>query len=1110
MNKKMTVLAGAITSVLSASALAGINDIIITEYVEGSSNNKAIEISNLGGNSFDLTGNLYLFKGFSTYKNIIQNKDGSPVLDGVTLQPGKSIVVIDPSASSDLRRYAERNGGDKVIVASGSFEQVSHSALTFNGDDPVWLSTDVKGNADKVHDIVGIYGFSDKSNDPWKDQTLRRNTLITTPSATFTEGNWSKEAKDAFGGLGDPAKVDDSPLPPLAAACDESKYDYKIISDIQGAGFRSPLIAEGSDESEQEYLVKGIVSAVTKDIDKGFFLFDSAESSEHGEFTSKGIFVSTKKDLPADFVGQEVCVRAKVKEYKQYKKDTDSQTTLIPTSDDVYEVVNATPVSITPVALEKIAEDGDSFSKTLERYEGMVVKLVSDMDKVATGDQDMRVTRSFSFDFAGLPNYRYRNNMVLAYERVNRHPNQDHVAGSEASLKQAAENADRLLFVDSDVPAPNGQIPYYPAFRAENGKNTHLEDYIRVNDSLVDLEGVIQYGYGEYRMVPTNTIDKSKFERNTPRKEIPTLNTKVGDNEFAITIATQNVLNYFNSPFGGATNQHGANRGAETDLEFERQEEKIVKAILGLNADVIGLMEIENNGFGDLSSIRQLLRKVNNNFTEGKYSKKGNADSVYNRYTFVGFDSNGDTVLDALDSIGGDVITTGLIYRPSKVSLQGAKVIPMPSQNAPRIEDKYGNVLIDQDGAVRESGKNYQRNTIAATFKVLNTGKTLTVAVNHLKSKGSTCWEDWQGWETWSDFSKSNKYSKVKNDDYQGSCENFRVAAAYQLGEQMAKIGGDQVVLGDMNSYAKEDPMLLLTSNPTGKVLKTSSYTNINGRPMFGKDEGQTLTKTYGYLNAVELEEDKPWSYSYETEVGSLDHMLITPSLKDRLIDATDWHINAPETSVIDYSNYKKVTDDEKEAGMDLNPFYSNTAYRSSDHDSAIIALKYSNLEAGVNPVTMTATGGYLEVPFVINVPDSVEADAKVKKYDVAEISVSPMPENFTGKLPTKMLYSAKNQTVNFKLLGIDKGTYTFTMKLKGKRDKAVESGAVTQAAAVTETETRVIAQQSMTVEVIKADAMDPKPAVPEYDGSGGSGGAFGLGGLFALFGFGFLRRRRQ
>ncbi|MCZ8486733.1 hypothetical protein O9993_20235 [Vibrio lentus] len=58
-------------------------------------------------------------------------------------------------------------------------------------------------------------------------------------------------------------------------------------------------------------------------------------------------------------------------------------------------------------------------------------------------------------------------------------------------------------------------------------------------------------------------------------------------------------MNYFKLSIWWDANQHGNNRGANTMTEFEMQQEKIVNAILRLDADIIGLMEIENNGFGE-------------------------------------------------------------------------------------------------------------------------------------------------------------------------------------------------------------------------------------------------------------------------------------------------------------------------------------------------------------------------------------------------------------------------------------------------------------------------------------------------------------------------------
>ena len=370
-----------------------------------------------------------------------------------------------------------------------------------------------------------------------------------------------------------------------------------------------------------------------------------------------------------------------------------------------------------------------------------------------------------------------------------------------------------------------------------------------------------------------------------------------------LRIATFNVLNYFNSPFGGDANQHGDNRGANSFEEFEVQQAKIVNAILRLDADIIGLMEIENNGFGDSGAIRQLVEQLNQRIDKKK-----------DRYDFVAVDSNGDKVTDENDSIGTDVITTGVIYRSKVTKLKEVRVIEMPSQQAPEV--------LDDDGKVIEDGKNYQRNSLAPTFKIKGTNEKITVAINHFKSKGSKCWEDAapvdQGGQGGVDA------------DQQGSCENFRVAAAVALGDALKEIKGHKVILGDLNSYGMEDPMLVLTDyseEKYGKQIKAARNTFIGDTEQFG-DNGAVITEGYNYINAVAMKHPNSWSYSYNDEVGALDHLLISPSLKKHFVDATDWHINGGESTLFDYNDEYKG---------DL-PKY-NDHFRSSDHDPAVLEL---------------------------------------------------------------------------------------------------------------------------------------------------------------------------
>jgi hypothetical protein len=48
-------------------------------------------------------------------------------------------------------------------------------------------------------------------------------------------------------------------------------------------------------------------------------------------------------------------------------------------------------------------------------------------------------------------------------------------------------------------------------------------------------------------------------------------------------------------------------RGADTFKEYEERLVKIVEALVALDASVIGLIEIENDGFGPQSSVNRCL-----------------------------------------------------------------------------------------------------------------------------------------------------------------------------------------------------------------------------------------------------------------------------------------------------------------------------------------------------------------------------------------------------------------------------------------------------------------------------------------------------------------------
>ncbi len=832
-----------VASVLAACAsLPAHSSVFISQYVEGGSSNKAIEIANPTVQAISLDG-YYLAKSVNG-----NGRWGSQIsLAGYTIAAGDVLVISNSSANADIQAVSEFN---------------SNAVIDFNGDDPVAL-LDASEN---VIDMVGVMGDIDFG----KDLTLVRLEANWSPSATFDSAQWSQLSKDDITGLGELS----AGAAPIAFECldDGSEPVFTTIQTLQGEGDSSPFVDGYPYESAESFFVKGVVSAVTSGLTRGFYLH--ALEDDYNPNTSEGLFVSTDANVSALEPGDVVCAYGKVQEYynlTQLRIDNDKW------------VKVGTDTAPSPTVIEPLDSD-TNFEQTLERYEGMLVELDAALD--------MRVTRTFGFDYAA-----YRNNMVAAYQRVNMQPNQLHPAGSiEADMVQA-ENDDRRLFIESDAKAPNGVIPYYPDFgRVDNDGDGSADDYIRIDDTLVGVQGVLSYSYNDYRLIVTNTLTSDNFVHNQPRLAEPEL--EKGD----LRIATFNVLNYFNSPFGGNENQFGSNRGAYSDAEFALQQEKILQALLGLDGDIVGLMEIENNGFGLGSAIDQLVTELN-----------ALIEDEEQHYEYVAVDSNANDEFDALDSVGSDAIAVGVIYKPSAVKLLETQVIEMPSQQAPE-------VIVDGD--VIEDGKNYQRDALAPTFRVLGGKKKITVAVNHFKSKGSTCWED---------AAPVEDGGQGDNDpDKQGSCEAFRVAAAVALGEALEDAGSYRVILGDLNSYGKEDPMLVLTDyslEKYGKEIRAARNTYIGDEVQFG-DEGAVIDTNFGYFNAVELVQPESWSYSYNDEVGALDHILVSKNLKKRVVDATEWHINGAESSLFAYSG--RYTGD--------MPKYSDL-YRSSDHDPAVIEL---------------------------------------------------------------------------------------------------------------------------------------------------------------------------
>ncbi|TKB48125.1 ExeM/NucH family extracellular endonuclease [Ferrimonas sediminicola] len=1057
---KKSILSLAIASTISIGAHAGVEDLLITEMTQKDYAGDAgsVEITNTHAtDAFTFNDDTKAFlRGNGKYNNELKKDDGTPLLSGVTIEAGSSLVILNKDAS-DAHKQAVIDNGGTFVIGTGD-PNTSYSDFYMSGNDGFYLK-----NGDTVIDRVG--GENDTS--VWAaDTTLVRrfdaDGNVPAPSASFDASQWEETSPLTTATLGKPNYAEAY----VPFVCE----NLTNIGAIQGTGFTSPLVG-------QDVAVEGVVTAVVSVPNKGFYIRDL--QSDNDPLTSDGIFVKSGS-ADSQLVGRTVCLGSTVAEF-------DGQTQL---AADKWEVRNSNFTDTAATTVEILASDEGSFDKTLERYEGMLVSLPADLDPLTEGNQDMRVSRSFSYNYLPSPNG--RNNLVVAYTRPNVQPNHLHVAGSPESKAAAEQNDDYRLVIESAEVSRNNELPYYPAFNSDPHTN-----YIRIDDSVVGMEGVIsQYktaldnATGEYEqdysLTVTNELTSDNFIHNLPRTKSPALGQEVEKDHFAIRVASQNLFNFFNSPFGGDNNNFGQSRGAETHDEFIHQRTKLVEAIRSLDADVLALMEMENNGFGENSAIAEMVNQVNIEYVDERARDYNGPTSTENRYVFVGFDHNGNQILDELDAIGADAIATGIMYRPSKMSIERTRVLPMPQQKAPTIVNDNGEVIKDQYDEILENGQNYHRDALIVTFVVNQTGKRLTLAVNHFKSKGSTCWEDWQGVEFGDATEWNNR--EAPDLDRQGSCAEFRVAGAVHLGEEMEEVPGDKIILGDLNAYGKEDPLLVLTENPRNKTLVTASHTFIGSKPQFNESGSfATITKTYGYVDIVgkyfDKKEKTPWSFSFNDEVGSLDHILISPTLEDRVIDATDWHINAAESNLYDYKNQYKGTID----GSGAHKFYKNDIYRSSDHDPALITLSYMPGEAD--------PGHALVLPKLrklAKVPYQVPVAAGALKGDVATIKLNPDDDEANLDLrqmvePNVVLTEDGQALVTFEVFGAPSARYNATVALE--RDGKVVAGS----------------SKTLKIDITSRDSLVADIVEEEADGSGGSTGFISM---LSLFGLAALRRR--
>ncbi len=471
----------------------------------------------------------------------------------------------------------------------------------------------------------------------------------------------------------------------------------------------------------------------------------------------------------------------------------------------------------------------------LEQFEGMLVRL----------PQTLTVTETYQLGRFGQVTLSSNGRLMQPTSLV--------APGVPALAQQAVNDLNRIILDDT----LNNQNPD-PILYGRGGLPLSADNTLRSGDTATGIVGVMTYTWAgnsasgnAYRVRPLSQASGSvNFSPSNPRPEPPQAV------EGTLLVMGMNVLNYFNT-FTGCTAGVGGGptdcRGANSQAEFDRQWPKTVEAILPFSPAVVGLTEIENDGYGAVSAVQDLVNMLNIVAGPGTYA-------------FIDADAGTGQV----NALGTDAIKVALIYRPALVTPIGTTA----ALNTPAF-------VTGGDGTDRN------RPALAQAFQVKASGARFVAVVNHLKSKGSACDAPDAG-------------------DGQGNCSSVRTNAANLLtawlaGDPTGSGDPDVLILGDLNSYAMEDPIT---------TIKTAGYTDLIG--------------AFNGVNA--------YSYVFDGQWGYLDHALASASLRPQVAGVSEMHINADEPSVLDYNM------EFKSLGQ-LDSLYAADKYRSADHDPVLIGM---------------------------------------------------------------------------------------------------------------------------------------------------------------------------
>ncbi|MEN1976775.1 ExeM/NucH family extracellular endonuclease [Cellulomonas olei] len=527
---------------------------------------------------------------------------------------------------------------------------------------------------------------------------------------------------------------------PLAAAVPAAAAeDTHTIAQVQGTGDASPLA--GSTVT-----TTGVVTAVYATGGyRGYVIQTPGTGGDAARTASDAVFVFSPTTAGSVTPGELVQVTGAVSEYQGLTEITVSSAAgLVKPGGD------AAPVE--PVTTPWPADDAGR-----EALESMLY--------LPSGD--LTVSNTYTTN-------QYGEIGLAVGTTPLRQPTDVAAPGTPENAAVAADNAARGVVLDDGAStnflsaANSGLTPPYVS----------LENPVRVGAQVTFTEPVVvDYRNSTWKLSPTAPVDPADPASVPVQVEDDRTAAPEGLGDADVTVASFNVLNYFTTlgsqgascvPYTDragdpVTVREGcAQRGAWDADDLQRQQDKIVAAVNALDADVVGLMEIENSAVVDGDPDEALASLV------------GALNDAAGAGTWDYVPSSAD--LPPVEQ--QDTITNALIYRPAEVEPVGdARALGTQSGD----DQAFGNA----------------REPIGQSFVPVAGGDELFVVVNHFKSKSSA--GPWPG--------------DADAGDGQGASNESRVRQAEALRDWVPTVQGDAeavALLGDFNSYTQEDPLRVL------------------------------------------------------------------------------------------------------------------------------------------------------------------------------------------------------------------------------------------------------------------------------------------------------------